>query len=1097
MGGSGWETMGSRLNILLVDNSEQDYATINKLLSKIDGWHCHLEQVATYAHALEKVKQGEPDICLLNPHLQPRDGLDHLHQIFENGTTTSLILLAGWDPLEPPPGAIDSAAIDYLAKDELTPTSLKHSLHYALKYNKLKGSIRQAIAERTTALIEENKRMRAELMQWQHEAAVRQERGAIYQDLFNVDIYGVEVLDLKGFITDCNTTFQGLLGYSYDEIIGKHTTAFISEADKSRLVEKLGNLDAQGYAEGEFSVVCADGSIKLVWRRLRAVHEQDTFIGMVAYSRDITERMTAVRQISTLARALEQSPIAIVITDSTGHIEYVNFGFTELTGYSYDEAVGQPLHLIKAADQSPDTYQQMWQTITNGEEWQGEFYTRNKEGDLYWEALTIGPMFNPQGVIANYVAIQEDVTHRKTHEAEALDSHRRVGNLMTEHISDLTLANEKLEQEIAERKRIEEELRRSQARLKAQYKGIPVPTYSWQQNGDDLVLVDYNDVAEQESQGRIREFMGQPVTKVFKDNPQVLADFEHSFNEKTAIRREAPYQLITTGELKYYVTTYNYVAPDLVLVHIQDITEQKRLEEHLKEYQTDRARFSDQNAELVRIKNALQDEVTKRRETEIQFKHYRQQVERSPEAHHFELNKLTKTLQQETANRKQAEKSLKESQDKLQQIANNIDERLREQYRSIPISTYSWQRIADEFILIDFNDAASESMGKIVNFFGKPAGEIFRDRPDVLANFERCFREKSKVVSEAPYEMITTGETRYFVTTYNFVPPNLVINHIQDITEQKKMELELAEIRSRFKAQTAKLAEIEKRPQPDLLESVAPNVIDHNQVENVVKERTAELTKTNRQLQREIFEHQRAEGSLREARARVRAQYKGIPIPTYSWRRVGSDFVLVDYNQAAEKSSQGRIAKFMSKPASEVFKDRPQVLADFARCFQEKTRLVREAPYRLVTTGEMRYFVTTYNFAPPNVIIVYIQDTTETKHLEAMLQDSFQYAELTCRLSTEGQIIDVNDAYCWYFGQSRDSLIGQTLPFVLEAAQKKVKNHLRSLSRKEPTGSIEVQVKRPDGSVRLLSWHSRMIFDEQGRLVEVQVINRDITRAKK
>ena len=64
--------MSSRLNILLVDNSEQDYATINELLTNIDGWHCHLEQAATYTRALEKIKQAEPDICLLNPHLQPR-----------------------------------------------------------------------------------------------------------------------------------------------------------------------------------------------------------------------------------------------------------------------------------------------------------------------------------------------------------------------------------------------------------------------------------------------------------------------------------------------------------------------------------------------------------------------------------------------------------------------------------------------------------------------------------------------------------------------------------------------------------------------------------------------------------------------------------------------------------------------------------------------------------------------------------------------------------------------------------------------------------------------------------------------------------------
>ncbi|NJN40680.1 MAG: hypothetical protein HC807_07465 [Gammaproteobacteria bacterium] len=79
-------------------------------------------------------------------------------------------------------------------------------------------------------------------------------------------------------------------------------------------------------------------------------------------------------------------------------------------------------------------------------------------------------------------------------------------------------------------------------------------------------------MAEKESQGRIKDFIDQTVKQVFKDNPQVLADFEQCVREQGPVRREAPYQLITTGEIKYYVTTYNYVPPDLVVVHIQDIT---------------------------------------------------------------------------------------------------------------------------------------------------------------------------------------------------------------------------------------------------------------------------------------------------------------------------------------------------------------------------------------------------------------------------------------------------------------------------------------------------------------------------------------------
>jgi PAS domain S-box-containing protein len=555
----------------------------------------------------------------------------------------------------------------------------------------------------------------------------------------------------------------------------------------------------RGYAEGEIELVCKDGSTVLVWRRLRALHDENNhFNGTVAYSRDITERMKAVRQISTLARALEQSPLAVLITDGEGTIEYINFRFTELTGYTYEEAVGQNLRFVKSVDQSPDTFRELWETISEGEEWQGEFYNLSRDGEAYWEYLTIAPMFSPQGTITHFIAVQDDITIRKEIEQEAIHSQQRVSDMMTEHIGDLTTANERLQQEIAERKRIEQELRRNRARLKAQYKGIPVPTYSWQQSGDNLILVDYNDVAENDSEGRIADFLGKNVNEVFKNNPQVLADFAHCLTKQTTVQREAPYQLITTGEIKYYVTTYNFVPPELVVVHIQDITEQRHAEERLREYQEKGQDTSEVKAELAKIKEVLlaekaehQAEVEKRREIEIDFNHYRKQVERSPSEQVAELEALKATLEKEITKRQQLEKTLRENEERMQQIAGNIDDRLREQYRSIPVPTYSWQRIAGEFVLIDFNDAAAASMGKIVDFFGKTANENFKDLPEVLADFELCYREKAQVVRESPYKLITSGETRFFVTTYNFVPPILVIDHIQVITEQKQLEAEM------------------------------------------------------------------------------------------------------------------------------------------------------------------------------------------------------------------------------------------------------------------------------------------------------------------
>ena len=145
--------------------------------------------------------------------------------------------------------------------------------------------------------------------------------------------------------------------------------------------------------------------------------------------------------------------------------------------------------------------------------------------------------------------------------------------------------------------------------LRPNIKGIPVPTYSWQMSGEKLILVDYNDVAEMESEGRIADFLGKTVDEIFKENPQVLEDFAQCVENQATIQREAPYQLITTGEIRYFVTTYNFVPPNLVVVHIQDVTEQKRAEEKLEEYKTQAEQAVQHQEALTQAKAILSQEI--------------------------------------------------------------------------------------------------------------------------------------------------------------------------------------------------------------------------------------------------------------------------------------------------------------------------------------------------------------------------------------------------------------------------------------------------------------------------------------------------------
>ena len=124
-------------------------------------------------------------------------------------------------------------------------------------------------------------------------------------------------------------------------------------------------------------------------------------------------------EVRKLLRAVEQSPASIVITDTTGTIEYVNPSFTKVSGYSAAEAVGQNPRILKGGNLPPAVYKQLWATITSGNEWKGEFLNKKKNGELYWELASISPIKDASGRITHFLGVKEDVTQRKRAE-EAL-----------------------------------------------------------------------------------------------------------------------------------------------------------------------------------------------------------------------------------------------------------------------------------------------------------------------------------------------------------------------------------------------------------------------------------------------------------------------------------------------------------------------------------------------------------------------------------------------------------------------------------------------------------------------------------------------------
>ncbi|MEI7662607.1 MAG: PAS domain S-box protein, partial [Bacteroidota bacterium] len=143
-------------------------------------------------------------------------------------------------------------------------------------------------------------------------------------------------------------------------------------------------------------------------RLMRRYHTQQT-----ALVNKIAEKDKADEQIQRLSTAVEQSANTIIITDPAGIIEYVNKRFTEVTGYSSQEAIGQSTRLLKSGLQDDAFYKNLWETISSGNDWKGEINNRKKNGELFWESINIAPIKNQEGTITSFIAIKEDITERK------------------------------------------------------------------------------------------------------------------------------------------------------------------------------------------------------------------------------------------------------------------------------------------------------------------------------------------------------------------------------------------------------------------------------------------------------------------------------------------------------------------------------------------------------------------------------------------------------------------------------------------------------------------------------------------------------------
>lgn len=156
----------------------------------------------------------------------------------------------------------------------------------------------------------------------------------------------------------------------------------------------------------------------------------------------------------------------------------------------------------------------------------------------------------------------------------------------------------------------------SSEKLRAFFWGIPVPTYFWKYESDDFTLTDYNDAALTITEGKISGFVGQSVSRMYRDLPEIVDDMHRCYHERVSIKKEILYHFQTTGRDRYLEVTYGFVPPDLVIVHTVDITERKEAVRILRQFNSKLEQtVHERTARLTRINEELVAEIEQRTRT--------------------------------------------------------------------------------------------------------------------------------------------------------------------------------------------------------------------------------------------------------------------------------------------------------------------------------------------------------------------------------------------------------------------------------------------------------------------------------------------------
>lgn len=356
--------------------------------------------------------------------------------------------------------------------------------------------------------------------------------------IINATTESILLTDRNGTIITANEVAARRLGKSIADLIGKTGKELFPPEVWRRREPYLRSVASTGKQAGYRDT--RDG-IVFDYTMYPVLDEAGRVRQIAIFAADVTQHVAAHEESIRIRQAVESSSDAIAMSDMSGRHVFSNKAFEDLLGYTVEQlndAGGPP-----AAYRDPMAAVEVFETLKSGKPWSGVVDMVTRGGRELLVDIRADAIRDAEGKLIGLIGIHTDVTTQR---------------------------------------QADEQLRRSEERFRLQFSSIPVPTLIWGREDNDFVLRDFNLAAEKMTRGGIVKFVGSRASEMYKDRPGILSDLRECFDSQATVFREMSNQYHSVPEERYLSVHYVPIPPDLILVHMIDLTDRKRAESELQ-----------------------------------------------------------------------------------------------------------------------------------------------------------------------------------------------------------------------------------------------------------------------------------------------------------------------------------------------------------------------------------------------------------------------------------------------------------------------------------------------------------------------------------